>query len=465
METFAPYFLGVNLLLLLQVVYYRLFLARQRRFQWNRIYLLGGMAAALLLPLIRWEIVPPSLPNPSFIPILPEIVIGSALPTSPAPVAPAWTAWTAWELGFAVYGIGAVIALAAIVGRNISILQLIWKGDKARYDGYTLVATTEDIGPASYFRYIFWNAGHNLDPQCMAVAMAHERCHGRQLHSIDLLGVELMKAFCWINPAIYLLRKDLRKTHEYLADQAALEVAGVDGIKRLLLMRQLGTRHLSIANYFHSYIKARIIMLTEKSTQKTLLHYVLILPLAGLMVACTSLAHPMEGTSSAAPAAAPVAKAETPAAQPQEAAPAFFDIQDVFTRASMPLAATHPQAKGMVCLGRQPEVLNLDTVMEFDQLANVENHPYLLNRDRIVQLMGYPEEAKAQKIVGKVVVKLLVDETGHVVRHQYIQENHALLRDAVEAHVRELLFKPGMENGKPTEWWVIMPFTFGLPGC
>lgn len=465
MEKFISYFLTVNFLVLLQVAYYRLFLARQRRFLWNRIYLLGGIAAALLLPLVHWEIVPPSLPNPSFVPTLPEIVIGPAMPASPAITAAAPAAWSlsAAELALAVYGIGVLASLTALAMRNFFILRLIWKGQKTKREGYTLVATSEDIGPASYFRYIFWNAGHRLDPQCTAVAMAHERCHSRQFHSIDLLAVELMKAFCWVNPAIYLLRKDLRKTHEFLADQAALEVAGPDGITRLLLLRQLGSRHLSIANYFHSHIKARMMMLKENPKRKTILHYILIAPLAGLMVACTSLAHPVDGQLTAAPVDD---KTETAQAQQgAQANPEIFSIEDMFIKAGLPLAAGDPNEKGIVCLGRQPQVLNLDSVVQFDELKADESQPKLLNRDRIVKLIGYPKEAQERKLVGKVVVKVLVDATGHVIRYQFLQENDPVLRDAVAEHVEELLFKPGTEEGKPSEWWVVVPFAFGMPGC
>ncbi len=86
MEKFAVYFLSVNLLLLFQALYFRLFLAKQRRFGWNRIYLLGGIAVALLLPAIRWEILPASLPETAFIRTIPEIVVGPAVEVSPTVV-------------------------------------------------------------------------------------------------------------------------------------------------------------------------------------------------------------------------------------------------------------------------------------------------------------------------------------------------------------------------------------------
>ena len=472
METFVKYLISLNFLLLLQAVYYRLFLARQRRFQWNRIYLLGGMAVAMLLPLVQWRVVPPSLPSPNLIATLPDIVIGTTAPASLVTAATpeiAGPAWSSWELGLALYWIGVVIALGALAWRNLVVIRLISMGQKTRHHGYTLVATTYDIGPSSYFRFIFWNVASELDAQSAAVAMAHERCHGRQLHSLDLLAVELMKTLCWINPAVYMLRNDLRQTHEYLADQAALQVAGASGIKRLLLAQQLGARRPSIVNSFYSHLKARIMVLTENSKKKAVLQYVCILPLAALMAACTSLAHPAEGQPSAysvdSPATARLAADSIYVGAASQQPSQFFDLDDMLIRNQLPPVSGERNAKGIVCLGRQPQVLNLDTIMpDKEQIIN-ESQPKLLNRDRIVKLIGYPEEAQKQKIKGKVVVKILVDETGHVARYQFLGENHALLRDAVQLHVKELLFQPGLEAGKPSEWWVIMPFSFGMPGC
>ncbi len=492
MAAFIQYFIGVNLLLLLQAVYFRVFLARQRRFQWNRIYLVGGLGVALLLPLLRWEIVPPTLPNPSFVQALPEMVIDVApvpvvsqpstvpalVATSiPAPAAPAWSP-SALEIGLAIYLIGVTVALIALLWRNMMVIRLIANGRKSPQDGYTLVTTTQDIGPASYFRYIFWNAAHDLDPKCAAVALAHERCHSRQLHSLDLIALELLKAFCWINPAIYMLRRDLRQTHEYLADQAALPVAGVDGIKRLLLQQQLGTHELSITNSFYSHIKERIMVLSENSKRKTILQYLCVLPLAALMAGCTSFAHQTDGQTNSFVVDSPATTAANVAenAQSQDSADVgsqadaqatagFFDLDDMLIRNQLPPVSDNPSKKGIVCLGRQPQVLNLDTILSIEELENVDNHPHLLNRDRVMKMIGLPVDAKGKAIKGKVVVKLLVDDTGRVIRHQYIGSNIAVLRDAVEAHVKELLFKPGLENGLPSEWWVIMPFNFGMPGC
>lgn len=456
MEKFIAYFLTANVLLLLQAVYFRVFLARQSRFTLNRIFILGGMVASLVLPLFRLEIVPQALPQPGNILTMPEIVIGG--PESVDIGASVPPTWNLWDFGIGIYLSVALVAFSLVVWRNFQILRMIWRGSKMRREGFTLVETKEKIGPASYFGFIFWGNADALDPQSAAVALAHERCHCRQLHSLDLLFIEILKAAFWFNPAVYLLRRDLRQTHEFLADQAALQVAGMDGIKRLLLLRQLGGNNLEFVNYFHSYMKARIAMLSQKTKRNALVHCLMITPLAVLMVACSSMGHPVD----AQPGHAVSAVSDS---QPNPDAPAFFSLDDILLNATLPLAPAEAGSKGMVCMGEMPQVLNLDTILSLDELENVANHPQLLNRDRIMKLIGYPKEAQDKKIKGKVVAKILVDETGHVIRYQFVQESDPLLRDAVVAHIEELLFRPGMKDGKPDKWWVILPFNFGIPGC
>jgi beta-lactamase regulating signal transducer with metallopeptidase domain len=491
MAAFVPYLLAVQFLLLMLVGYYRLFLARQRRFGWNRAFLLGGMVAALVLPALRLDFLAlPSPISPANLPLaLPAIAPAPitaapvvALAPAPAPeiptvvlpmaTAPAATSTTcsAVELAVAVYALGVGLALAMFLLRNLRILRLIRRSPRERQAGYTLVISPPSIGPASYFHYIFWPQG--LDPESTAVALAHERCHSRQLHTLDLMAVELLKALCWINPAVYLLRQDLRRIHEYLADAAAIQVAGPQGLQRLLLLRQLGPRHLQLATYFNSHIKARLTMLSTSTPRKSILAYLCILPLAGLMAACTSFASApatavLDGGKDSTQSAAAADSAFVGSAVPNGApAPAntLFDLDDVFVRAQMASGVLLPTDKGLVCLGEEPPIFRMDTVYNNQDLAWFEGRPRALNLNKVAKLIGYPEAAKAQKLTATVLVKVLVDEAGHTIRHIFLKEADPLFHDAVNAHVRDLVWTPGSVKGQPAKWWVVVPFYMG-EGC
>lgn len=467
MNEFIPYFISANLLLILQVLYYRVFLAKQQRFKWNRVFLLGGMAAAITLPLLRLDLLPAAIPSASLIPIMPEIVIGGA----PAAIQSTASSWSWLEIAFGVYLVGVAVSLLTLLGRNLYVLNLIRKGQKETREGYTLLKTANNIGPASYFKYIFWNESLDLDAENKAVALAHERCHSQQLHSLDLILIEILKAVFWINPAIFLLRQNLRQTHEFLADQAALKVAGPEGIKRLMLIRHLGTRQFVITNCFHSHIKARLKMLKENAKRKPIFQYLLIAPLFLFMVACSSLGHSPDATATGVNKVLKseiVAVSETSSnySRSQERIKEIYSVDDMFIRAGLPPLSDEAKRSGIVCLGEQPETFNLDhNNGSKRQDQNTDSQPKILNMKRIVKLIGYPKAALELEETAKVVTKILVDESGRVIRYEFLQEGPKEFRDAVAAHVEDLLFTPGIKEGKHVKCWVVVPFKFNPNGC
>jgi hypothetical protein len=59
------------------------------------------------------------------------------------------------------------------------------------------------------------------------VIIAHERAHARQLHTLDALLVEVLRAVFWFHPMAWWLRGQVQLNLEYLADAAVLH-AGYD---------------------------------------------------------------------------------------------------------------------------------------------------------------------------------------------------------------------------------------------
>ncbi|MFN8394203.1 MAG: M56 family metallopeptidase [Bacteroidia bacterium] len=505
MKSLLPYLIAVNLLLLLQAVYFRVFLARQRRFAWNRAFLVGGLVVALLLPLLRWEIIPQGLPDTGFLHQVPAMVTGAdagayaatsgpvaishsgvvdtlstGLPMSHAvpaasPILTTTTQWSIWMVASMVYLAIAGLLMLVLLYRNILIWLQINRGAKTKMSDHTLVHTANEIGPATYFRYILWKNDPAQDPQDAAVALAHERCHARQLHTIDLLAVEVIRAFCWFNPAIYLMRRDLRRTHEYLADQAALAVAGSEAVRRLLLQRQLRTPHLHIVHPFYSLIKSRLKMLAPSPQKKALLGYFMILPLAAIMVAGTNSCSTVEGKDVAAldspmTVNAPANESEasgsaTPTSAASDNYSPFFSMDKLYLENEMSNYAGNPKSDKTVCLGEMPQTLDMsDPAAPHDNWP--EGHPVVLNHNEVIKAIGNPNPDKKNRKIVQVTAKVLVDETGHVIRYQFTDEAApANYQTAVQAHIEELLFKPGTEKGKPAKWWVIMPFVLGGDGC
>lgn len=92
-------------------------------------------------------------------------------------------------------------------------------------DGVVLVRSDRVAAPFSWGRYIVLpERGRGEDEEAILI---HERAHLRLRHSLDLLAADLAGCLQWFNPAMWLLRREIRAIHEYEADEAVL-ASGVD---------------------------------------------------------------------------------------------------------------------------------------------------------------------------------------------------------------------------------------------
>ena len=82
-----------------------------------------------------------------------------------------------------------------------------------------------------------------------ASILAHERGHIRRHHSLDLLLVDSLTALQWFNPAMWMLRQDLRAIHEYEADAAVLSQGiNMRQYQYLLIQKAVSQCGYSVAN-------------------------------------------------------------------------------------------------------------------------------------------------------------------------------------------------------------------------
>ncbi len=72
-----------------------------------------------------------------------------------------------------------------------------------------------------------------------------------------------------------------------------------------------------------------------------------------------------------------------------------------------------------------------------------------LNFEEVREKIGYPEKAKSKGITGQVVVSIKADEKGIVTDYLIIKSADKSFTKAVEAHIKELKFKPMTKNGAP----------------
>jgi hypothetical protein len=266
------YLLEVGLSLALFYTVYWLLLKKETFFQWNRLYLMTALLFSFLLPSLR--LTSPFLttraPESSFGPILP---VASSSPLSLEGVL------------FGIYLAGVLACLVRFGAHLARLAVIIRRSGVRKVAGLKVVAVDEDFAPFSFLGYVFINT-RTLGPDALRRVLVHELVHIRQLHSLDVLLMELVIAVQWFNPFVWPYKKSLQETHEYLADAGVIAQGFSPVAYRLLLFEQhVGAQLFEFANNFkQSQIKRRILMMSKtQSGGAAKLKLLLVVPLAILL--------------------------------------------------------------------------------------------------------------------------------------------------------------------------------------
>lgn len=275
MTTFLLYSLKAAGCLVAFFLFYKLLLSRDTLHRLNRILLDGVLLLSFVLPVcvvtIEKELpyVPPvedAIPVPEFDLTVIDETIPVVFESDDEPVEEPFD-WLA--LGAVVYVLGACVMLCWTLWGIFSVVRLIRRGRQIPLDdGVRLVLIEKSIVPFSWMRYIVISEADYA--RYGRTILLHERAHLRLGHSWDLLWIDLLGCLQWFNPAMWLLRRELRAVHEFEADEAVLR-AGVNAreYQLLLIKKAVGERWCSIANSLnHSNLKTRITMMLRKRSSK-----------------------------------------------------------------------------------------------------------------------------------------------------------------------------------------------------
>ena len=267
-------------------MFYRLLLSKETFHRFNRIVLLGTAALSFVLPLcvitFKEVVVVPAMTASS------ETFTGEVAGTSamvPEVSEPIWPV-----ILCSLFALGALAVLVHVVFSIIGIRRMIRSGSRqALESGETLIITETDTAPFSWMKYIVisredYESGYSQ-------ILTHEKAHIALRHSWDILFVDMITALQWFNPAIWMLKADLRALHEFEADDAVLRSgAKIKEYQYLLIRKAVSKSGYSVANSFnHSTLKARItMMLNKKSSRMSAWKALYVIPLVGISLAATA---------------------------------------------------------------------------------------------------------------------------------------------------------------------------------
>lgn len=277
------YLLKASVVITIFYLCFHLLLKKETFFNKNRWFLLIGIVIALIFPFV---IIPVQIAIEPIIATDNNFVFTenslSVLSVSTPEVSFEWQ-----SLLPLIYSIGFLIFTIQFLLQFGSLIWLLLKNPKNKDGIYTYVIVNNKISPFSFFKWIVYNP-ESFTQSELDLMMTHEKVHASQLHSIDILLIQLVCCIFWFNPLIWLYRKEIRQNLEFIADyQTQKSLNNQKEYQRLLLKTSVANHNISFSNnFYNSSIKERIIMLkTSRSKRNKQWKYLLILPLlAGLLM-------------------------------------------------------------------------------------------------------------------------------------------------------------------------------------
>ncbi len=398
---------------------YTLLLSRDTAYGRNRAYILLSLAFAIIFPLITFQTLKP-LNIQQFGRLLEEVFVSAD--KSDAAGAGTWiTSARALQLIYTIYTIGVLALLFKLLIDFFSLLYLIIRQRNAgsriiRFHGFNTAGF-------SAMGYIFINT--RLSSEESGEIIRHEQNHLHRNHFIDIIFIEIVKAFQWFNPVVYLVDRSLRAIHEFQADQGCLS-SGVPVVsyQSLLLSQVFKSKAFNLTNSFSnpSLIKKRMIMMTKKRTSSiAAIKLLLVIPVTIIVFLAIS--------------AYKYADAVPPPPPPPPADNKNTVEEEISNEVPFVVVEEMPMFPG----------------------GDIELLKY------IGENTNYPEVAKENNTQGRVIIRFCVTAKGGVSQISVLKGVSPELDEEAIRVVKTLpSFKPGRQGEKPVPVWYMVPISFTL---
>jgi TonB family protein len=427
---FIAYLLKVNVAIILFYGFYRLFFQQDTFFQWKRAALISIVFISLLYPfvditrqLIANHNIQEAINNgifPSY--SLSEVIIEGKPTGQHVPFLYYFP-----RLLFALYGIVAGCLLIRILIQTGIIIGMVNCSQRMKLYGQTIYKSPGLKSPFSFFKWILLDPGLYTETELKEI-LWHEETHVRQRHSLDTLLSELLCVFCWFNPFVWLLKREIRMNLEFLADRSVL-TSGCEAEHYQFHLLRLSYHKAAaqLSNNFNvSPLKKRIFMMNKKQTSNlSICKYALLLPLIAVLVffntTLKTQARTVDVIEMEMDSVPPVTKSKTPIVK---------DYKEVFSHVQVP-----PKFPG----GDQ-------ALMKW-----------------LTENTDYPESAQKNAIQGRVILRFVIDSDGSVTNVE-VQRSLDPACDKEAVRVANVMpdWIPGEQNGHKVAVYYTLPIMFKL---
>jgi TonB family protein len=475
MNTLLNYFLEAHLVLLIVALADYLLLHRETDISLRRKLLLGGLALAVLAPLLH---VPFQQLNEA-IPTLAYSVPPDLQPQDLSDKAKTGVTFSVLEVSALAYGLITLVLLLHTTYQVGRLVGLRLRLRSREVNDLYLYELPSQQAAFSFFNHVFIPAA---PASAQAHMIAHESSHARLGHSYDILAVEIVKAFFWANPAAYAIKHRLMAIHEFEADREALKNANPADYETTLVEEALQGIQYPLVNHFNQHLILKRITMMKQLTQKIarwkLGVLATVLLAATVFIACQDqiLNEMKDSTLSQIGNYPKEVQADIKKFQKQYPGSRFTYVEGQVDEIREKMQANQavnqilnsynfPERQTMGVLTRDLSHLELkdgDVYRVVEEPAKPKKGFELYSAE-IASRIQYPLAARQQNIEGKVYVQFTVSETGTLSDFQVVkgigggcdEEALRVIQDGGE-------WLPGRQRGQAVKQRMVIPIQFTL---
>lgn len=415
------YFLKVSISITFFYGLYILLLRNDTLFKLKRFYLLFSIIFSIIFPFVNFDILSQgTMQIPEYL-LFDIIITPNQLPYNINDLSP--------SIIILIISVSvSFLLLCKFIFQIFSLIMLRYNNDTEDIDGHTIIRIKNNKNSSfSFFNWIFLNGKDNA-PNTIEI-ITHEKVHVNQYHSIDVIVSEVLCIALWWNPFIWLLRSEIKKNLEYLADQGTLDNGVSTRQYQYALLQESYNESRPLINNFNvSQLKKRITMMNKKRTSMLAsIKYLLIIPIVGglLMINCTR-----NNTKD------------------KQASIEHADYNEVDSSVEeLKKTKTEPTAKPFTTVEEMPSFPGGEKAL----------------MDYISENLKYPTVAQEAGIQGRVIIRFVVDNDGSISNVNILRGiDPACDNEAVRVVEAMPKWKPGKQRGKPVSVYFTLPIVFRL---
>ena len=454
------YFLKINVAIALFYAFYRLFFHKDTFFHWRRMALLCFFAISVLYPLLNiqgW--IKAHEPMVAMADLYATILLPEQAITPSQEPAMDWQEIVI-QLTKMIYWSGVLLLAARFCIQLGSIIRLHFQCSRSNVQGVRIHLLKKETGPFSFFHWIFIHPQSHTESEISEI-ITHEETHARQYHSIDVLISEVMCIFCWFNPFIWLMKREVRGNLEYMADHRVLET-GHDSKSYQYHLLGLA-HHKAAANLSNSFnvlpLKNRIKMMNKRRTKEIgRTKYLMFLPLAALLMIVSNIEIVARTTERFAKEVMGQVTEEA-AMQPETA-----------NMPELPTKEIQEMTLSLDKKGKEMAETPIKSVPDSVVFQIVEEMPDFPGgvqalMDYLSKNVRYPAEAHAIGAQGRVIVSFIVKKDGSISDTKVERSVNPYLDKEAERVIAAMpKWKPGKQRGQAVNVKFSVPVSFKLSG-